>query len=289
MAQLPNNAKVSDIIASLQASTGINQKVDLAGILAAKGYTLTGNESMADLVTIINGPNLVNTTTGAGATAAQILINEEVFVNGVKITGNMPENGAINITPSSANQPIAAGHTSGGNVAAVVVPVANVLSGTTIAGQAGTMPERGNVGAINLTSQNQSYTIPAGHHNGSGYVQATYAAGKPYASGSGTVTSSSTTYTNPAGQITNANSAIVSGLNFPNGIAQITIIQVGSGIQTYYNHNPIQTNCNIDMCYQTASQLIQLTGNAYVSSNSFQLPINSAASGGSFTWEAWGL
>ena len=44
-----------------------------------------------------------------------------------------------------------------------------VLNGTTIAGLAGTMPNRG---AVNTTlAINATYTIPAGYHNGAGKVQ----------------------------------------------------------------------------------------------------------------------
>lgn len=54
----------------------------------------------------------------------------------------------------------------------------DLLSGkkaTTDAGDIiGTMPNRGNVGSQNLTTQNQVYTIPAGYHNGGGTVTATY-------------------------------------------------------------------------------------------------------------------
>lgn len=83
--------------------------------------------------------------------------------------GTMTNNGAYNITPSGSAQAIPAGyHNGSGTVAAVSVPVANVLTGTTIAGQAGTMP---NKGAVNQSlAVNGSFTIPAGYHNGSGVV-----------------------------------------------------------------------------------------------------------------------
>jgi hypothetical protein len=55
---------------------------------------------------------------------------------------------------------------------------AQVLTGYTIGTEngivSGTMPNRGNVGTINLTSKGASYTIPAGYHNGNGKVVATY-------------------------------------------------------------------------------------------------------------------
>ena len=56
-----------------------------------------------------------------------------------------------------------------GWVAAVIVPAANVLTGTTIAGTAGSMP---NQGAVTLTPAATSVAIPAGYHNGSGIVSA---------------------------------------------------------------------------------------------------------------------
>jgi hypothetical protein len=59
------------------------------------------------------------------------------------LVGTMPNRGAVAITPSASAQAIQAGyHNGSGSVAAVVVPVANVLTGTTIAGQAGTMVNR---------------------------------------------------------------------------------------------------------------------------------------------------
>lgn len=63
--------------------------------------------------------------------------------NGVGTMPNKTGAGVI-LTPSGADQAIPQGYYPGGvgdgKVAAVVVPVANVLTGTTIAGQAGTMP-----------------------------------------------------------------------------------------------------------------------------------------------------
>lgn len=84
--------------------------------------------------------------------------------------GTMPNNGAVTINPSNAAQTVAAGyHNGGGSVAAVPVPAANVLTGTTIAGTAGTMP---NNAAVTITPSNAAQTIAAGYHNGSGSVPA---------------------------------------------------------------------------------------------------------------------
>lgn len=84
-------------------------------------------------------------------------------------SGTMPNNGAVAITPNASSQTIAAGyHNGSGTVAGVTVPAANVLTGTTIAGTAGTMP---NQGAKTFTPSTGNQAIPAGYHNGSGIVQ----------------------------------------------------------------------------------------------------------------------
>lgn len=58
----------------------------------------------------------------------------------------------------------------------------DVLSGKTIGTDegivSGTMVNQGSIGTKNLTFQNDSYTIPAGYHNGSGKVVSTYEAGR---------------------------------------------------------------------------------------------------------------
>lgn len=75
--------------------------------------------------------------------------------------GAMPNNGAITITPSGSTQAIPAGyHNGSGQVSAVVVPVANVLTGTTIAGVAGTMPNQGS------PTLNPGQSISAGYYSG---------------------------------------------------------------------------------------------------------------------------
>jgi hypothetical protein len=111
----------------------------------------------------------------------------QVLVGTKFSAGTMTENGTVNITPSGSAQSLPAGHIAGGTVAAVVVPVANVLAGTTIAGQGGTMV---NQGALNLNpSQSSPISIPAGYYNGSGHVLA--AGGKSYATGTLVTTNAS--------------------------------------------------------------------------------------------------
>lgn len=52
---LDNKAKISDIIASLQESEGINQKAELKSILVDKGITVEDTNDMASIVSKING------------------------------------------------------------------------------------------------------------------------------------------------------------------------------------------------------------------------------------------
>ena len=58
-------------------------------------------------------------TSDATATAKDIVQGATAYVNGEKITGSMPNNGALTYTPSEQEQTIPAGYTSGGTVNAI--------------------------------------------------------------------------------------------------------------------------------------------------------------------------
>lgn len=80
-----------------------------------------------------------------GDAIAENVLAGKIFSNDddTGIKGTMPDRGTVNITPSASNQTILGGrHSGSGVVYGVTVPVANVLAGTTIAGQVGTMPNR---------------------------------------------------------------------------------------------------------------------------------------------------
>lgn len=99
-------------------------------ITADSGYTGLGT------VTVNAIPAQYITTTDADATAANILNNKTAYVNGSKITGTMPNNGATGGTISSQGGTyiIPAGYTSGGTVTASL-PVGSTTA-TNISGAA---------------------------------------------------------------------------------------------------------------------------------------------------------
>ncbi len=103
------------------------------------------------------------------AVAAEVLAGKTIGTDAGIVTGTMPNKvgSSTVITPSGSDQTIPQGYYGGaagdGKVAAVIVPVANVLSGTTIAGQAGTMPNRG---APAFTPGTTDQGIPAGYYSG---------------------------------------------------------------------------------------------------------------------------
>ncbi|HYD49310.1 MAG TPA: DUF1566 domain-containing protein, partial [Terriglobales bacterium] len=135
-----------------------------------------------------------------GNAAAGDVLASKTFSNAgaIGLTGTMPDNGAVTITPGVANQAIAAGYhngagfcagdadlisgnlKSGANIFGITGSViqasgaaaaADVLSGQTFsnagaAGLTGTMP---NNGAVTFTPGTANQAIAAGYHNGSGF------------------------------------------------------------------------------------------------------------------------
>ncbi|WP_407312024.1 hypothetical protein [Desulfosporosinus sp. SB140] len=113
---------------------------------------------------------LLGLGTGGNAKASDVLNGKVVTVDAGQITGTMPNEGSVTLTPGPSNVPIPQGYHDGtGKVTAVVVPATNVLTGTTIAGTAGTMP---NNGGVTITPGAASQTIPLGYHDGTGTVPA---------------------------------------------------------------------------------------------------------------------
>ena len=76
------------------------------------------NTPLSDYDTYIKRIKPIDTR-DATAVAGDILNGKTAYANGQKVTGNMPNNGAITITPSKQQQTIPAGYTSGGTVEAI--------------------------------------------------------------------------------------------------------------------------------------------------------------------------
>lgn len=122
---------------------------------------------------------------GIGSATAPNVLTGESFTSstGVNQGGTMPNNGAVTLTPSGTG-PVAipAGyHNGSGEVAQVNVPAADVLTGTTIAGVAGTMPNQGS------PTLQPGQSIPAGYYSGGSVGQSSIKVS------TGNITSSSST------------------------------------------------------------------------------------------------
>lgn len=142
-----------------------NGKSVVATAITGKGVPASGSDTFQQLADKVSSIQLAT-----GDAAAGDVLSGKTFSNAntTGATGTMPNRGAVTITPSVSNQAIPAGyHNGSGVVSGVSVPAANVLTGTTIAGTAGTMPNRG---AVAITPGTTNQTIAAGYHNGSGYV-----------------------------------------------------------------------------------------------------------------------
>lgn len=109
-------------------------------------------------VTINPIPSNYITTSDANATASHILINKTAYVNGSKITGSMPNNGATGgtITTQGGKYTIPAGYTSGGTVTASL-PVSTITNG--VLNVATVTEATGDYGV------QASITIPAGYYS----------------------------------------------------------------------------------------------------------------------------
>lgn len=136
------------------------------------------NQQLTDLNTQIS-----NTT----VTADRLLKGYTAYKNGEIITGTMPNNGALNWSPTtSTSYTVPAGYYSGGTLNSAgaynagvsatkkgTAGQAQVLSGYTFTnasgvGLSGSMTNRG--AWTSTPTGSGKVTIPAGYHNGSGYV-----------------------------------------------------------------------------------------------------------------------
>ena len=109
----------------------IEPKDDISTVI---GYSLNGKQYYPSARPVFNSGSILNGT--------QVYSSE-----GNAIIGTMPNNGAINITPSTSSQSIPTGYTSGGTVAAVTAAIdsnivaENIREGVEILGVEGTVHE----------------------------------------------------------------------------------------------------------------------------------------------------
>ena len=113
-------------------------------------------------------------TSDANATAGEILATKTAYVNGNKITGSMPNNGAANVTVTgTSGTAIPAGYYDGSGKAVIdstsasALTANNIRQGVTILGVEGTLSPEDDltVGPVTATPTSSSQTITAASQN----------------------------------------------------------------------------------------------------------------------------
>ena len=166
-----------------------------SGTVAGDANLAAGNIRSGVSIFGVNGGAVL---ASGNATASQVLTGATFSNANGAGTGTMPNQGAVTITPGTANKPIPAGYHNGsgavvgdaglvaGNIKAGVsiygisgtvqpasgtATAGEVLAGVTFSnatgGATGAMP---NQGAVTITPGTANKPIPAGYHNGSGTV-----------------------------------------------------------------------------------------------------------------------
>ena len=121
-----------------------------------------------DQVTINPIPSEYITTADADATAANILLNKTAYVDGVKITGEMPNNGATGgtISTQGGTYTIPAGYTSGGTVTASL-PTLTLPTSASASATSGYTSKA----TIGRSTSDQYINIPTGYNSAGGYYK----------------------------------------------------------------------------------------------------------------------
>lgn len=139
-----------------------------ADVAAGKYFHLASGERVQGIST------LDADTSDANATAGEILSTKTAYVNGNKITGSMPNNGAANVTVTgTSGTAIPAGYYDGSGKAVIdstsasALTANNIRQGVTILGVEGTLSPEDDltVGPVTATPTSSSQTITAASQN----------------------------------------------------------------------------------------------------------------------------
>ncbi|MDH6674475.1 hypothetical protein M2277_005171 [Paenibacillus sp. LBL] len=148
--------------------SGVDGKNRLETAIIAKEGTVSKQGQVATFEELDNGIHSIPTgtdTSDATAASGDIISGKTAYGPSGKITGTIPDRGAGGtVIPGATDQSKAAGrYTTAITIKGVPVPADKVLAGTTIAGTAGTMPNRGAGGTVTPGTTNQ--TKAAGYYS----------------------------------------------------------------------------------------------------------------------------
>ena len=129
-----SNVSFNTNVPTFISSSYINMITKVLDLQSIIGYTINGKNMYIESTSYSNTGNILE-----GKTYYE--------KNNVAITGTMPDNGALNYTPSTSEQTIPTGYTSGGTIAAVTAAIdsnivaENIREGIEILGVEGTVQE----------------------------------------------------------------------------------------------------------------------------------------------------
>ena len=201
----------ADEIFAGETSYGPDGKI--TGTFTIEDELTEQNDLISQIQTLIQtktAPSGGTDTSDANATASDMLNGKTAYVNGVKITGNIPSKTAATYTPTTTDQTIASGQYLSGTQTIkgdANLKASNIKSGTSIFGVTGSYV--GNegvtpVGTINIAT-NGTYDVT------------NYASAIVNVTGSGSGTSIETVGSSPLLQST-AEGSVIYAYNGPSGI-----------------------------------------------------------------------
>lgn len=135
-----NESTIMEKLAYLEGT-----KTSIANAIIAKGQEIDENTTFREYASKIAAIETGGDTSDATASQGDILSGYTAYIATGKVEGTMVNNGPINITPTTSQQVIPVGYTSGGTVAAVTsaidanIQAGNIKKDVTILGVTGTL------------------------------------------------------------------------------------------------------------------------------------------------------